>query len=159
MKRLQRVAACAGRQVGLSRPLPGPGRWAQGTGASSGLRASVLMPLGGLGKTGWAPPRLSTNPTLPSLQGLNPRGPARLRSQLHVVSGFRGLLAAPALALSWGRLGFHVLFRVALRVGRRRGFLRPLRWPCWWGRDTDVDAGPPCTCLPRPLPNNPAAAF
>ena len=140
----------AGGQVGPSRPLLGPGRWAHGTGASFGLRASVLMPVGGLGKTGWAPPRLSTHPTLPALQGLGPRGPDLLRSQLHVVSGFRGLLAAPALALSWGRLGFRVLFRVALRVGRRRGFLRMLRWPCWWGRDTDVDAGPPCTCLPAP---------
>lgn len=61
------AAACAGCQVGPSRPLPGPGRWAHGTGASSVLRASILMPLGGLGKTGGhrlASPRIP--PCLPS---------------------------------------------------------------------------------------------
>ena len=64
-------------------------------------------------------------------------------------------------ALPWGRLGFHVIFRVVLWIGRRHSFLGRLHWPWWCSRVTDKHGwmsavGPPCRCLP---PSNDPLAF
>lgn len=92
----------------------------------------------GLAKAEWALPLQAAHlPLLP--EALIPVLKMGSAPNLHLPPASRDSWLHLPGAFPWGRLGFHVIFRVVLWTGRRPGFLGTLR-PRWCGWDTDERA-------------------